>query len=99
MSVGRQAELLGVSRASFYYESRVNENDLRAMEKIDAIFTKSPFYGSRKVRHGLKTLHGITLGRDHVRRLMTLLGLETIYPKTKQTSLKNPNHKLYRLVQ
>lgn len=65
------------------------------MKKIDEIFTKCPFYGSRRIRHDLQKVHEISIGRDHTRRLMNLMGLEAIYPKTKKTSVKNPNHRIY----
>ena len=95
MSIARQTELLGISRASFYYEPRVNEADIKIMEDIDRIFTKRPFYGSRRIQYDLKEVYGIIASRNHVRRLMGIMGLEAIYPKTKKTSVKNPNHKLY----
>lgn len=95
MSIVRQTELLGVSRASFYHRPKVNEADISAMKKIDEIFTKCPFYGSRRIRHNLETVHGIVIGRNHVRRLMGIMGLEAIYPKAKKTSVKNSNHKIY----
>lgn len=86
---------MGVSRASFYYEPQVSEFDLAAMKKIDEIFTKCPFYGVRKMWRDLKNTQGLSIGRDHVGRLMREMGLEAIYPKTKITSVKNPNHKIY----
>lgn len=95
MSIARQTELLGISRASFYYEPKVSAFDLAAMAKIDEIFTKRPFYGVRKVWRDLKNTHGLEIGRDHVGRLMKEMGLEAIYPKAKKTSVKNPNHRLY----
>lgn len=91
----KQTELLGLSRSSFYYEPRVDEADIVAMKKIDEIFTKCPFYGSRRIRHDLEKVHGISIGRDHTRRLMKVMGLQAIYPKSKKTSLKNPNHRIY----
>lgn len=86
---------MGISRASFYYEPKVDEADLAIMKNIDEIFTKRPFYGSRRIRYDLGKKYNVTIGRDHVRRLMGVMGLEAIYPKTKKTSVKNPNHKLY----
>lgn len=95
ISLKRQTELLGISRSSFYYEPKVNEADIATMKKIDEIFTKCPFYGSRRIQNDLKKVHQISIGRDHTRRLMNLMSLEAIYPKTKKTSVKNPNHKIY----
>lgn len=95
MSITKQTELLGMSRSSFYYEPAVNEADIAAMKKIDEIFTKCPFYGSRRIRNDLKRVYGVVLGRDHVRRLMNVMGLEAVYPKIKRTSVRNPDHKIY----
>lgn len=73
----------------------MSEEDIVAMKAIDEVFTARPFYGSRRIREDLHHDYKIDAGRDRVRRLMGLMGLEAIYPKTKKTSVKNPNHKLY----
>ena len=95
IGVSRQAALLSVSRASVYYESTVSEEDIRAMRTIDEIFTRSPFYGSRRLRHELARRHDIAIGRHHVRRLMRVMGIETIYPKHRSTSKANKQHTKY----
>lgn len=95
ITIGRQAKLLGISRSSLYYEPIVNEEDIVAMKAIDEIFTNRPFYGSRRILADLCHDYEIDICRDHARRLMNIMGLQTIYPKTKKTSVKNPNHKLY----
>jgi len=95
LSVLRQAKLFDVSRASIYYEPVVSEGDILAMHAIDRIFTDCPFYGSRRIRHELTRTHGITIGRHHVRRLMRLMGLETVYPKHRSTSASNKQHAKY----
>lgn len=48
---------------------------------IDAIYTELPFYGSRRMRNELLDRHQISIGREHVQRLMRLMGIEAIYPK------------------
>ena len=63
------------------------------MNAIDEIFTKCPFYGSRRIRQDLKD-EGICICREHVQRLMRLMGLEAIYPK-KRTTMPHPEHKKY----
>jgi len=59
ISIGRQAELLGISRSSVYYEPVVSEEDIAAMKAIDAIFTARPFYGSRRILEDLWHDYGI----------------------------------------
>lgn len=94
VSLSRQASLLQISRGSIYYTPRVDAEDLAALHALDALYTKRPFYGSRRMRDGLKDEYGLSLGRDHVRRLMQALGIEAIYPK-KHTSLPAPGHQIY----
>jgi putative transposase len=60
---------------------------------MDEIFTQRPYFGSRRLRDELAA-QGYRLGRDHVRRLMRVMGLEAIYPK-KRLSLPNREHRIY----
>jgi len=96
ISLARQSDLLDISRSSLYYVPRVNEEDVRIMHSIDEIYTEIPFYGSRRMKFELRDQHGIFVCRDHVRRLMRLMGIETIYPKRKpKTSQGDVSHKKY----
>ena len=90
MSITRQTQLLGISRSSVYYESEVNEQDIRTMHAIDEIFTDYPFYGSRRIRYELAQRHGIMANRKRIQRMMRLMGLEAIYPK-KYKGLSDPS--------
>jgi len=50
LSVRRQCELLGLSRASLYYQPATEDaENLRLMRKIDEQYLKTPFYGSRRM--------------------------------------------------
>lgn len=51
------------------------------MDAVDEIYTDYPFYGSRRMRFELVDRYGIDIGRERIRRVMQLLGLEAIYPK------------------
>ena len=42
-----QANLLGISRSSIYYVPRVDPEDVKIMNALDALYTKRPYYGSR----------------------------------------------------
>jgi len=96
MSMSRQSALLEISRASLYYEPVVDEPDLHAMRALDELYTRHPFYGSRKMRYALKDDYAIIIGRHHVRRLMRLMGLEVIYPKkSRNTSIPDASHQKY----
>jgi putative transposase len=98
LTVTRQAELLGLARRSIYYQPVVNVERLALdklhMNAIDEIYTKYPFYGSRRMQVELHYEYGIDIGRDRVRHLMQRLGLEAIYPKPN-TSKATPMHETY----
>lgn len=96
MSMSRQSALLEISRASLYYEPVIDEDDLHAMRALDELYTKRPFYGSRKMRYALKDDYTIIIGRHHVRRIMRIMGLEAIYPKqSRNTSIPDASHQKY----
>lgn len=92
--VVRQADLLNISRSSVYYTPISNEDDIRTMHAIDAIFTDCPFYGSRRIRYALNERFGIVANRKRIQRFMRLMGLDAIYPKRRITTA-NQEHKKY----
>ncbi|MFH1447152.1 MAG: IS3 family transposase [Chloroflexota bacterium] len=65
------------------------------MKMLDEQFTKTPFYGVRKMTV-LLNVKGYKVNEKRVRRLMRLMGLEAIYPK-KKLSKAVPEHKKYPL--
>ena len=93
MSVRRQCELLGLSRASLYYEAapETGEN-LRLRRLIDGQYTARPFHGSRRITAWLVS-QGEAVNRKRVQRLLRRMGLEAIYPKPRLSA--NRNHKVY----
>lgn len=94
ISIARQCELLGFSRAAYYYQPVVvGDDDLACMRYLDEVFTKRPFFGSRRLRDELQS-RGFDIGRDHVRQLMRLMGLEAIYPK-QRLSLQDKGNRVY----
>lgn len=94
LSVRRQCVLLDLHRSNIYYEPvMVSEETLRTMNRIDEIFTESPFYGSRKIKEALRR-EGWGIGRERVQSLMRKMGLSAIYPKPK-LSKKDTAHSKY----
>lgn len=94
ISLKRQAELLGLSRASLYYQPKPEDPEtLKVLSRIDEIFTKCPFYGSRKIKAQLKR-EGWKINRKKVKRLMGILGIEAIYPKPN-LSLNGKAHPVF----
>ena len=96
ISLTRQCELLNISRASAYYQPIVSSREIQIMALIDKIYTAYPFYGSRRIRYELAAAYQTSIARDHVRRLLRIMGLEAIYPQAKpNTSEPHPNHRTY----
>lgn len=94
--LARQAKLLHISRSSIYYQpSPVSQEDINLMNLIDEIYTKYPFYGSRRMEKELRRYHDIICNRKHVRRLMGQMGIEAIYPR-QNTSLPNQRNETYK---
>ena len=94
LSVVRQCQLLGISRASLYYQPKApDEDELTLLKLIDAQYLETPFYGSRKMREHLTQL-GFCINRKRVRRLMQKLGIEALYPKPR-LSQAHPEHQVY----
>jgi putative transposase len=94
LSVRRQCQLLGLCRASLYYEpAQETQEDLALMRLIDQQYTRCPFYGSRRWAAWLQG-QGHEVNRKRVRRLMALMGLEAVYPKPR-LSAADRQHKVY----
>lgn len=94
LSLTKQAELLGISRSSLYYQPRpVDPFTISVMNEVDEIYTAWPFYGSRKITEELKR-RDFEVNRKRIQRLMGVMGLEAIYPK-KNLSKPNKQHHVY----
>jgi putative transposase len=94
LSICRQCELLGLNRSTYYLPPTVaSEEDLRLMRLIDQQFTKTPFYGSRKMTAALER-SGETVNRKRIQRLMAQMGLEALFPK-RRTTIAAPGAKAY----
>ena len=76
--VGRQAELFGIARSTVYYQPRVDPYNLELMHLMDEVYTKTSFYGSRRIREILKR-RGYFVNRKRIQRLMRLMGIEAVY--------------------
>jgi putative transposase len=93
-SIIEQCALLKIPRSTLYYKPEpVSDEELKLMRRLDEIFTKWPFYGSRRMVAELRG-EGFAVNRKRVRRLMRVMGIEAIYQKPN-TSRKHPSHKIY----
>jgi len=94
LSISRQAQLVGISRGSVYYQAKpVSDVDLELMRHIDELHLEHPFMGARMLRDQLNR-KGFSIGRKRVRTLMRRMGIEALYKKPR-TSKKHPGHKIY----
>ena len=75
-----QAALLGVSRSGLYYQPvGPSAEEVRLRHRIDEIYTRWPFFGSRRIAAFLGR-EGFPVGRDRVRTAMREMGIEGIHP-------------------
>ena len=95
ISVRRQCDLLGVNRASLYHKPLgESEENLRLMRWIDEQYTKTPFFGSRRMAAWMSEEKKMAVNRKRIARLMRLMGLEAVYPKPK-LSQPGESHRIY----
>ena len=91
MSIARQCELLGLPRASFYYNP-IGESpqNLLYMRLLDEKYTERPSFGVPKLTKWLRS-QGYAVNRKRVARLMRQMGLVAIYPKPKTSAMGKPS--------
>ncbi|RVU80965.1 IS3 family transposase [Leucothrix sargassi] len=93
-STRKQCELLGINRSSLYYQPKpISKLDITLMNLLDEQYTKTPFYGVKRMTAHLKQL-GHPVGQKRVRRLLRQMGLDAIY-QHPNTSKPNPEHQVY----
>jgi len=83
LSIAGQCQVLGLARSSLYYRDRGEDAyNQQLMRRIDQQYTRTPFYGVRRMTAWLRTQRE-QVNPKRVRRLMRLMGLEAIYPKRR----------------
>lgn len=94
LSIAAQCRLLSIHRSGLYYQPcSESEENLAIMRLLDEQYYKTPFYGVRKLTVWLRSL-GYTINRKRVKRLMELMGWQTIYRKP-WLSKPDKEHKVY----
>ena len=94
LSIRRQCELLGLNRATYYYQpAPESELNLRLMRLIDEQYLKTPFYGWPRMTAYLRRQE-YAVNHKRVQRLMRKMGLQAIYPK-RRTTVAAAGHKVY----
>lgn len=83
LSITRQCALLAVPRSSWYYQPRGESTEnLQLMRLLDEQYTRTPFYGIRRMTAWLHQ-QGYRVNAKRVGRLLRLMGVEAIYPKPR----------------
>jgi len=95
ISIRRQCELIGMTRATYYWQPAAeSELNLKLMRLIDQEYTRSPYYGYRKMTVRVNKQLENKVNHKRVARLMQKMGLQAIYPR-KKTSISDHRHKKY----
>jgi putative transposase len=94
LPLSAQAELLGLSRSSLYYQpAPPSLEELAIKHRIDEIYTAYPFYGTRRITAQLRR-EEVVVNRKAVQHYMREMGITAIYPGPN-LSKRNQEHKVY----
>lgn len=92
-SICNQCELLGLARSTLYYTpTRANDRDLKLMEELDRLYLEDPTRGTRRMTKELRKM-GYMVGRTHVRTLMQIMRLKTVYCRPRTTVIDPTKYK------
>lgn len=93
ISLKEQARLLSISRSGLYYQQTgPSPKEIATKHRIDEIYTRWPFYGSRRITAVLRK--EMTISRKTVQYYMREMGLEAIGPRPN-LSKPHPQHTIY----
>jgi putative transposase len=82
ITIEKQCSLLDLSKSSYYYHPHgITPEELVLMGKIDKVYTKNPFCGSRRIVDAIFREEEIKYNRKRIQRLMRIMGIEAIRPK------------------
>lgn len=94
LSICRQCEALGVHRSGLYYTpSEESEENIQLLRLLDEQYMNTPFYGIRRLTYWLRS-KGHAVNRKRVKRLMAIMGWQTIFRKQNR-SKRNVLHPIY----
>ncbi|MED1562028.1 IS3 family transposase [Alkalihalobacillus alcalophilus] len=94
LALKKQAELLGLNRSSLYYKPvPPDPEEILIKHRIDEIYTKTPYYGSRRMTAVLNQ-QGLIINRKAVQRHIREMGLQGISP-APNLSKRNHQHRVY----
>ena len=86
---------MGLNRSTLYYQPiPVSDEELQVMRLIDEVYTRCPFYGSRRIAAQLTRERGDPWNRKRIQRLMRIMGIRGVAPGP-DTSKPHPENKIY----
>jgi len=90
-----QADLLSLNRSGLYYRPMApSAEEIAIKHRIDEIYTRCPFYGSRRMTAVLRLELKIEINRKTVQRHMREMGIAGICPGPN-LSKRNLSHRIY----
>ena len=94
LPVKTQAELLSLNRSGLYYKPvGPTAEEIALKRRIDEVYTKRPFYGSRRIAAGLRR-EGWKVDRKAVKRHMREMGIAGVCPGPS-LSKRNHEHQVF----
>ncbi|MCL4533336.1 MAG: IS3 family transposase [Deltaproteobacteria bacterium] len=95
ISITRQCDILDINRTTIYYGHREKKLNQQVLNRMDEIYTDSPYYGYRRIYQAL-IQEGHATNEKQVYNYMGVLGIKALYPKKKKnTSIADGSHKKY----
>lgn len=92
-SIARQCNLVDLKRSTYYYKPQpVNDKDLKIMAEMDKLHMEDPTRGTRRMMDELFKLD-LKVGRQHVRKLMQIMRMKTIYCRPRATVITPGDYK------
>lgn len=93
LTLATQADLLSLNRTGLYYQPALpSAEEVALKHRIDEIYTKHPFYGSRRIAVVLRP--DFSVNRKAVQRHMREMGIAGIVPGPN-LSKRSAQHKIY----
>jgi len=93
ISICHQCEMLSLARSTLYYTPVVKDDkDLLLMKELDRLYLEDPTRGTRRMAKELCKL-GHQVGRQHVRTLMQIMRLKTVYCRPRTTLIDPARYK------
>lgn len=98
LGIGRQCELVGVSRSSFYYKPVTQSSlNLELMRLIDEKQMLHPWLGVPRMTTWLRKDKGYRINPKRIERLYRLMGLSAVGPKPNTSKRgKGSQHRVYK---